>query len=376
MNFLTDLLKIVEGKRLTPAERKEAVKRGKEVMARGKEREALEKQGLIKKTAKKRQWTPEGFMPDFESMSDDELIALCAELEMEDACELDDEGHIMNRDALIRDLMYGHGDADIPMDREDEELDPVGHEDADINNDGKVNASDRYLAHRRAVRASAMGMREAEVVKFKQKADGNKKVPLPAFGGKQGDVKNKTAAQAIEDEIGDAGMKGMFKKNRPYPEEKRPSFKDWLTGNMIFDMTPSGPRAGDKMESVNEAKTKEKMGAGMRHVMSLTNWPPTPEQDAEIHKKFKREAAGKKGAATRAAQKSVKESEESGQKKYEVYGIYNSRQDMKHYRRTFTASSPEEAKEKALKNLHGMAANKTNRIAKKSIQIRDVKEVK
>jgi hypothetical protein len=32
-----------------------------------------------------------------------------------------------------------------------EKLDPVGHEDADINNDGKVNKTDKYLKHRRNV---------------------------------------------------------------------------------------------------------------------------------------------------------------------------------------------------------------------------------
>ena len=30
-----------------------------------------------------------------------------------------------------------------------EDLDPVGQEDTDINNDGKVNKTDKYLANRR-----------------------------------------------------------------------------------------------------------------------------------------------------------------------------------------------------------------------------------
>lgn len=30
-------------------------------------------------------------------------------------------------------------------------LDPVGKEDADVNNDGKVNKTDKYLKHRRDV---------------------------------------------------------------------------------------------------------------------------------------------------------------------------------------------------------------------------------
>lgn len=69
------------------------------------------------------------------------------------------------------------------------------------------------------------------------------------------------------------------------------------------------------------------------------------------------------------------ESSAPAEHKYEVFGYYEARQDGKYYRRTFTASSPEEAKEKALKKLQGMAANKANRISKKSIKIRDVKKI-
>lgn len=43
---------------------------------------------------------------------------------------------------------------------EDKMLDPVGHEDADINNDGKVDAQDKYLKHRRDVIAKAMGKKK------------------------------------------------------------------------------------------------------------------------------------------------------------------------------------------------------------------------
>lgn len=38
----------------------------------------------------------------------------------------------------------------------DEKLDPVGHEDADVNNDGKVNKTDKYLKHRRDVISKKM----------------------------------------------------------------------------------------------------------------------------------------------------------------------------------------------------------------------------
>jgi len=41
-----------------------------------------------------------------------------------------------------------------------EKLDPVGHEDSDINNDGKVNKTDKYLANRR--KAIAKNIKEGD----------------------------------------------------------------------------------------------------------------------------------------------------------------------------------------------------------------------
>ena len=38
----------------------------------------------------------------------------------------------------------------------DEKLDPVGHEDSDVNNDGKVDKNDKYLLNRRASIAKAI----------------------------------------------------------------------------------------------------------------------------------------------------------------------------------------------------------------------------
>jgi hypothetical protein len=45
-----------------------------------------------------------------------------------------------------------------------EKLDPVGKEDADVNNDGKVNKTDKYLQHRRDVRGSAIATRKEEFI--------------------------------------------------------------------------------------------------------------------------------------------------------------------------------------------------------------------
>ena len=48
------------------------------------------------------------------------------------------------------------------VDSVDEKLDPVGKEDDDINNDGKVDKTDKYLANRRKAIAKAVKKEELE----------------------------------------------------------------------------------------------------------------------------------------------------------------------------------------------------------------------
>ena len=49
-----------------------------------------------------------------------------------------------------------------------EELDPVGHENSDINNDGIKNDKDEYLLHRREVRSKAIKSSLSESVKYQE----------------------------------------------------------------------------------------------------------------------------------------------------------------------------------------------------------------
>lgn len=71
----------------------------------------------------------EGFMPDLESMTDQQLVDLCREIGEEDACKMDADGRLVNREQLIRDLQTGSiGDADIDT--------PMGpREDVDMSYD-------------------------------------------------------------------------------------------------------------------------------------------------------------------------------------------------------------------------------------------------
>jgi len=189
----------------------------------------------------------EGFSPDFDSMSDDELKQLCVELDATDLCQLDDEGNILNREELIRDLEAGHGDVDpSPMESVKHDLAKKERKATSPYVNVVHDVSNLYSKPVHAVKETA------PTVKFHQMADGNKPVALPAYGGKQGDVKNKSAKQAVEDKIGSAGTKGMKKKDRPYMV--KPRFRDWLTANMYFNMTKSGELAG-KMKLGEGSKT-------------------------------------------------------------------------------------------------------------------------
>jgi hypothetical protein len=143
----------------------------------------------------------EGFMPDFDSMSDTELLHLCHNAGISNRCKLNSKGHIANRQEIINDLEAGAGDgADIKQ----HEAGPP-----------RVNESTHPVNV--------------------QKNVGKLYKPVISEA-------NKTAKQAIEDKIGDKGMKGMRKKDRPYM--KKPRFRDWMTGNMFFNMTKSGELAG------------------------------------------------------------------------------------------------------------------------------------
>lgn len=65
-------------------------------------------------------------------------------------------------------------------------LDPVGKEDSDVNNDGKVDKTDKYLKHRRDVRGAAIGNRSG--VKEEFLTDANNEASNPDANEKKIDV--------------------------------------------------------------------------------------------------------------------------------------------------------------------------------------------
>jgi hypothetical protein len=302
----------------------------------------------------------EGFMPDLESMTDQQLLDVCRELGVEDACKMDAEGRLVNREQLIRDLERGAlGDTDLDIPRDPPELEAEDFADADAEAYGYDRPADRgddvpeggehddlrYPAEgyfegkgytnmrksfdfykpvktkemsasttkalakvakdtaalrphledailsqlrqneitlkRRALKQQRLkqSVSEMETTKFKNPYT---KLVTPAHGGLQKDVSNKSVDKAIEDEISDAGTKGMKKTDRPYMKNMR--FRDWLTANMVFNMTKSGELAGNMSlteaakltaaEKKNVKRTKENAKLPIIAQVSR-NWKPT-----------------------------------------------------------------------------------------------------
>ena len=72
----------------------------------------------------------------------------------------EDIGHVLNRYYDIDEThVYGHDDEDSEI---EEKLDAVGKEDSDVDNDGDVDDSDRYLKKRRAAIGKAIKKQKSE----------------------------------------------------------------------------------------------------------------------------------------------------------------------------------------------------------------------
>ena len=104
---------------------------------------------------------------------------------------------------------------------EKKKLDPVGKEDEDINNDGKVNSSDEYLKKRRAAIGKAMGKDGGKEEDEEDKEDKNKKVKIRLRKNK------KSVRFVIEDEGG-----GFDFNNLPDPTS--PENLEKVKGRGIF----------------------------------------------------------------------------------------------------------------------------------------------
>ena len=108
---------------------------------------------------------------------------------------------------------------------EKKKLDPVGKEDADIDNDGKVDDTDSYLKNRRKAIAKAMKKEETEVAEDKDPCwDSHKQVGMKKKGGKMVpncvpkesfNVKSPVIFSKPEEKVEESISEEQFKKHSP-----------------------------------------------------------------------------------------------------------------------------------------------------------------
>ena len=108
----------------------------------------------------------------------------------------------------------------------EKKLDPVGKEDSDVNNDGKVDDSDSYLMKRRKAIKKAMAKEEIEVVEDKDPCwDTHKQVGMKKKGGKMGpycvpinesfNVKCQVSFSKPEEKVEEGISEEQFKTHSP-----------------------------------------------------------------------------------------------------------------------------------------------------------------
>ena len=108
---------------------------------------------------------------------------------------------------------------------EKKKLDPVGKEDSDVDNDGKVDDTDSYLMKRRKAIAKAMKKEETEVAEDKDPCwDSHKQVGMKKKGGKMVpncvpkesfNVKSPVSFSKPEEKVEETISEEQFKKHSP-----------------------------------------------------------------------------------------------------------------------------------------------------------------
>ena len=121
--------------------------------------------------------------------------------------------------------MYGM-EFNVATLKEKKKLDPVGKEDADVDNDGKVDDTDSYLMKRRKAIAKAMKKEETEVAEDKDPCwDTHKQVGMKKKGGKMVpncvpknesfNVKSPVSFSKPEEKVEETISEEQFKKHSP-----------------------------------------------------------------------------------------------------------------------------------------------------------------
>jgi CHASE3 domain sensor protein len=166
----------------------------------------------------------------------------------------------------------------LPKKKTDEAMDPVGKEDDDVNNDGKVDKSDKYLKNRRE--KISKNVKEAAKPDFLDiDKDGDKKEPM-----KKAVVDKKKNPFAKKDESMEEGWDDMVKAGEKRAKEKgtgKFDVKKTATGTQYTRKASTFTDGGDDKD-VKKAKKKMKESKHMNNVKivneSIMRWLAEDEE--------------------------------------------------------------------------------------------------
>ena len=167
---------------------------------------------------------------------------------------------------------------------EEKQLDPVGREDADIDNDGDTDKSDKYLHKRRKAIAKAMKKRMSEGVRDldPEKGTAERKARLEKKRGMKLDDHPEYKKEDVEVPSGD--LKKLVKK-----AVKR------VDSDVDGDVDHNDPKAGKFGEFVPSADGKKRITTSMGE--SFSNWRQDLSEvmgEGETEKKFKEKKVNNK----------------------------------------------------------------------------------
>jgi hypothetical protein len=166
-------------------------------------------------------------------------------------------------------------------------LDPVGKEDSDINNDGKVNKTDDYLKNRRNKIGSAIATRKEEFIHEAETEDSNdKKIDIMKKG-----KKNKVIIAPTQDKS--VGLMNHQELDGELISEKAVSSAQQRFMGMVYAAKkgekPASPEVAkaakgmSKKEAKKFASTKHK---GLPETVKESGYFPTPESQRKDEAKY------------------------------------------------------------------------------------------
>lgn len=141
-------------------------------------------------------------------------------------------------------------------------LDPVGKEDSDVNNDGKVDKTDKYLKHRRDVRGSAIATRKEEFI-----PEGDAQSANPDANNRKIDVMKKGSNKIVIN-----------------PPEEIISSHYEMEGDSLQEVAPPGAKFERMVKHIKKGYSKgglTKKEKGIAYATAWKQYDKTHKEEAE-----------------------------------------------------------------------------------------------